>query len=131
MKRVLIAFLLCFVFSSEIQAKKVMITSTHNGSFSMEPTASSCFYSISTAYGANVHAHKSNELALNVLVGDVVTPLYTAYFAETKNAGKFTHSGTWKAGRGESWSLVWVIQSTKGKGHIIDAVEMASGICNT
>ena len=130
MKRVFIALLLCFIFSSEIQAKKGTITSTQDGDYVTVETTDSCFYSISAAYGASVHAHKSNLLVLNALVGDKVTPLSYKFFPETRNWGASARFGTWEANSGDIWSLVWVFESTKGKGHVIDAVEMASGICN-
>jgi hypothetical protein len=132
MKRVIIALLLCFIFSSEIQAKKVIISSASAGTFRQVPaTANICMYQMTSNYQASVHAHKTNALELRVLVGDEVQPpLYYKYFAETDNWTANENSETWEVDSGESWSMVWVLKRTKGKGHVIDAIEMESGTCN-
>jgi len=133
MKRVLIALILCFIFSSEVQAKKVMISSTTPGTFRQVPATANntCMYEIISNYQASVHAHKTNALELRVLAGnEVQPPLVYKYFEETdnwtENGGR---GGTWVADSGESWLMVWVLQRTKGKGHVIDAAEMESGTC--
>lgn len=87
-------------------------------------------YQITSTYQASVHAHKTNALELRVLVGDEVQPpLAYKYFEQSDNWTENENSGTWEADSGEVWSLVWVLQRTKGKGHVIDAVEMESGTC--
>lgn len=137
MKRVLIALLLCFIFSSEIQAKKVQIGLTRGQGINSASEGGGCVYEISGFYSAYAHAHKSNELVLKALVGDRVTTVWDldAFFPETTDPiqNKIAwpeDSSKWKADYGENWSLVWSLQSTKGKGRVIDAVEMTSGTCN-
>ena len=132
MKRVIIALLLCFVFSSEIQAKKVLISSASAGTYTQVPATvnNTCMYQITSTYQASVHVHKTNAVEFRALVGDEVQPpMVYRYFSVSKNMTVSTRNGTWEADSGEVWSLVWVLQRTKGKGHVIDAVEMESGTC--
>ena len=134
MKRVIIALLLCFIFSSEIQAKKVMISSASAGTFRQVPATvnNTCKYQMTSNYQASVHAHKTNALELRVLVGDEVQQLLAyKYFEKTDNWTENENSATWAVDSGESWSMVWVLQRTKGKGHVIDAWEMESDTCTS
>jgi len=129
MKRVLVALLLCFVFSFSAHAKKQMIgTSTIGGLVDLSTDVSSCKYTCSAGFSASVHTHKSTKLVFNLLVDDVSVPLDSWSFSETDN---FT--GGWcnvfYVGSGKSWEVAWTLESIKGKGRIIDAAEGLSGTC--
>lgn len=128
MKRVLVALFLCVVFSFSAHAKKQMIGTSTIGGLHLSTDGLMCKYTCTRSFSASVHTHKSTKLLFNLLVDDVSVPLDSWSFPETDN---FT--GGWcnafYVGPGKSWAVAWTLESTKGKGRIIDAAEGLSGTC--
>jgi len=107
-----------------------MIKSARGGELDKVVTITNCEYSFTDDYSVNVHAHKGSAAALKLIIGNEVTSLYTMPFPETIDCVPETHPGPFTVPLEKEWSLVWVLESTRGKGRIIDAVEMNSGTCN-
>jgi hypothetical protein len=76
-----------------------------------------------------VHAHKSQSVALQLLSGDEVRSLYTRSFSKDFDGGAAWCGGTIDMPVGTDWSIIWTLESNRGKGRIIDAVEVTSGSC--
>lgn len=129
MKGLLTAIILSLVFSSSVYAKKAMIISTSHGGLSEVVGTTSCEYSFEDYFGAYVHAHKAMALELKLLIGDEVLTLYSRGFSATTNIVPHACPGPFHVDSGKDWSLAWVLVSTRGKGRIIDAVEMSAGTC--
>ena len=129
MKRLLIVLSLCLVFSSSVYAKKPMIKSVRSGGLSEVVGTTSCEYSFMSDFSANLHAHKGMAAELKVLVDNEAISLYSMGFSETADIVPCICPGPFYIDMGKDWSLVWVLESTRGQGHIIDAVEMVSGTC--
>jgi len=130
MKSLLIVLSLCVFFSSSVYAKKPTIKSTRGSDLIETVGDATCKYESEGTYSINVHAHKNMAASLKVLFGDEVLTLYVLPFLETTDTVPAIHPGPFYVPRGQSWSVVWVLESTRGKGHVIDADEMNSGTCD-
>ena len=135
MKRLLIALLLCFVFSSVAQAGKVGIAFSNDPVLDETQNApapgsdiGSCQYTSQIPFTVFVRGRKGLEIALQVVSNDEMASLYSRLIGRIPNVGA-THFPNFEVDSGVSWSLVWTLSRVKGKGKILDAVEVASGTC--
>jgi len=134
MKRVLTALFACLIFTPSVYAKKPDINWTDPGTLNLNEHAEYCEYKCSAPdqFSFHAHTHKSNLVELLLLIDDEVMPVWPAYSRPTNSQTENPTGhwcGTFAAGRGKNWTLVWVLESTKGKGRIIDSVEADSGFC--
>lgn len=130
MKRVLIALFLCLIFSASAHAKKTEIFYSKAGALTLNQNAEtgSCVYTCTAEFSASVHAHKSSALTFNLLLDNETVNLFARPFTTTTD-----YSGrscpTFQVVAGTNWTLAWALESDKGNGRIIDAVEQLSGTC--
>jgi len=130
MKRVLIALFLCLIFSASAHAKKPEIFYSKAGVLALNQHAEtkSCIYTCTAEFSATVHAHKSSALTFNLLLDNETVNLFTRPFEKTTDySGRSCPRIVVDAGT--NWALVWALESDKGNGRIIDAVEQLSGTC--
>lgn len=135
MKRLLIALFICFAFSSVAQAGKPAISYwnnpgldvTENGPLPGEDVGS-CQYTSNELYSVFVRSRKNTELSLQVISDTETVSLYTKLIGSISNVGA-SYRPNFEVDAGVSWSLVWVLSSTHGKGRTLDAVEVTTGHC--
>jgi len=137
MKRLLIASLFCLVFSSGAQGGHSGISSwsyedldvTLGAPTPDDPTAY-CAYKCKPGqqFYAYVQGSKGMVFSLDLLVNDTVTSLYSVLFTSSHGLG-VNVCPAFELPEGSSWSLTWTLSSTKGKGRILDAIEVASDSC--
>lgn len=137
MKRLVIALLLCVVFSSGAEAKKVTLMSGGIGEldYTLGSDTSSgtpitiCQYECTDTTGVFVHARKSMTLNLQVIAGDTTMSLYSFPFDREMTFSVSNICPRFEVVQGTSWTMAWTLESNKGKGRVVDAVELASGTC--
>jgi len=135
MKRLLIALFICFVFSSVAQAGKPAIgywnnpgmTRTDNAPLPGSDTGS-CTYTGDSYYTVFVRARKNTEISMQVISDTETVNLYTRLIGSITSVGT-SYRPNFEVDSGVSWTLVWVLSTTNGKGRILDAVEVTSGTC--
>jgi len=140
MKRLLIALLLCLVFSAGAEARKVTMSADPLGGLDMAqgsdtssgvPVAT-CEYTCIGETSAFVHVRRGMSVNLKVLAGDAEMSLYSRLF---DSESTFTTKGVCPAFavvQGTDWTLAWTIETSqgkKGKVRVVDAMELASGTC--
>jgi hypothetical protein len=135
MKRLLIALLVCFVFSPVAQAGKPSIGNWNDPGLTRTDNAplpgsdiGSCTYEGDEAYSVFVRARRNTELSMALVTDTETVSLYT------RVTGSITSFGTsyrpyFEVDSGVSWTLVWMLSSTKGKHKIVDLVEVTSDTC--
>jgi len=135
MKRLLIALFICFVFSSVAQAGKTGLGTARNGSLVEKSHGPGepggipyCTYTADSSYGVYVHARKDMMLAFELVTGNTSANLYTKFYTQTVSDGA-RYSPSFEVPAGTSWTLYWTLTRVKGKGHIIDVIEVESGSC--
>jgi len=138
MKRLLIALALCLVLSPVAEAKKVtisaspigdMVGSSSSDTSSGEPVTV-CSYAHDGYVTAFVHVRKGMSLHLKVVAGNETMDLSSWYFSREINFNASYRSPSFNVvGAGTAWTLAWTIETDKGKGRIVDAIELASGTC--
>jgi hypothetical protein len=136
MKSLFITLILTLVFSADAFAKKANIISagmsqSSPGTSQASSDETGCSYSNNWnfCYQARVHAHPAHILSFQVLTGDSGHIMETWQSAEEYTDIKLWCKWDFHVPIGESWSLVWVLETTKGKGRVIDAAEMDGGTC--
>lgn len=139
MKTSFLLLILAVAFSTNVFAKKLQISSASIVTYSDGPVYSesvlggSCFYSSNQIFQASVHARKGNLLSLQIIT-DAGASLVDDYNSSwvvpiDGNWGTQKYGVGFTVEKGQDWSLVWVLESTKGKGRVIDAWEMRAGTC--
>jgi hypothetical protein len=136
MKRLLIALVICFVFSSVAQAGKSGFGPMRKGAMnevshapSQEGGVPYCTYEGYLEYAVYVKARKDMLLAFELVTNNESANLYTRSFSHTENLAA-RYLPNFEVDAGTSWTLYWTLMRTKGKGHIIDVIEVESGTCN-
>lgn len=147
MKRLLIAFALCLVFSTGAEAKKVMISAqpigdipgTSSSDNSSGTPVTVCTYSYDGYISALVNIRTSMSLHLQVITDNETMDLRSWHFGwypsrEISWNANFDSPGFVIVGEGTDWTLAWTIESVKGKNErvrIVDAIEISSGTCTS
>lgn len=131
----LFALILSLVLSPDVLAKKPQITSTWSwdsrGELDVEiDDGQSCKFACSTVFGVSFHIHRDTSLGLLLLTGDDVEPIYTRPLPDNVNMSIQRFPGCLEVPAGETFSLVWVLESTKRNRRIIDAEEVYAGTCS-
>lgn len=138
MKRLLIALVLCLVLSPVAEAKKVDLIARPmdglTGSSSADTSSGTpvivCSYKSTEYVYASVYVRAGMSLHLKVIAGDETMDLDSWFFTRQVRYNVFyRHPSFQIVGAGTEWTLAWTIESSKGKGRIVDAVELASGTC--
>lgn len=138
MKTIFIALLTLIFslsFSGIAEAKKTGINAvsaspgSRDREFVVEADDQECTYHLATCLFASVSTHRNNTLALQVVTDDAVGSIHTWLLPDFKNYTALRCAGSFTVPRGQLWSLVWVLESSQGKGRIIDAVEQFASSC--
>lgn len=144
MKTSFLLLILAVAFSTNVFAKKVQISSTSILTYGDGPNYSEsvpdapCFWSSDQIFQAGVHARKGNLLSLQLMTesnaGDTHAGPVNDYGSSwvIPKDGNFNvqkYGADFTVERGQSWSLVWVLENTKGKGRVVDAREVYAGTC--
>jgi len=130
---ILIAIISGLVFSTSAFAGKARITSTwdNTGDLSVEVVdAKSCKYACSSTFFVTYQVHRNTSLGLQLLVGDQVSSLKTWLLQNNESGWRYWDAGCFVIPAGETFSLVWVLESTRRNRRIIDAEEVYTGVCN-
>lgn len=131
----LFTLVLSLSISTVAEAKKSGITSVSSSpdsrdrEFVVTTDDQACTYQLATCLFASVYAHRSNTLALQVVTDDAAGSMHMWILPDFKNYTALRCAGSFTVPRGQVWSLVWVLESTKGKGRIVDAVEQFASSC--
>jgi hypothetical protein len=138
MKTLLIAFItliLSLSVSTSAVAKKAGLTAVganlfgRDSAFVVSVDDESCTYQLVACLTASVTTHKKNTLSLQVVTDATVGNLHTWILPEFRNYTAMRCNESFTVPRGKNWSLVWVFETSKGKGRIIDAVEQFASSC--
>lgn len=140
MKRLLIALLLCLVFSSGAEARKVTLTSNPIGDLdeaagsdtSSGVPVATCEYTCTSPTHAFVHVRRGMSINLKVLVGDEELSLYSRHFDRESTFTTTDVCPIFAVVQGSDWTLAWTIETSQGKRgkvRVVDATELASGTC--
>lgn len=131
MKILLTVLFLGLVFSANVHAKKVQITTATAGTVYENVKQDSCLYEcIDRSFGVSYHVHPRITVALKLLYGDVVEDVSKRDIDRAHNGGFTWCRDSFSVPRGQDWTLAWVIERGSKKSHIIDAREMAFGTCS-
>ena len=135
MKRLLITLFICFVFSPVAQAGKPGIESWDDpGLDTTDPAPlpgggnGPCTYTGKKPYAVFVRARRNTEISMQLVTDTGTTSLFTRMVGNITSVGT-SYRPNFQVDQGVSWTLVWTLSSTKGKGKILDAVEVTSGHC--
>ena len=135
MKRLLIALFICFVFTPVAQAGKPVISFWNNPGLDVTEKAplpgsdiGSCEYTSNKFYSVFVRARKNTELSMQVITDTETVSLYTRVIGSITSVGT-SYRPNFEVDQGVSWTLVWTLSTTKGKGRILDVAEVTSGHC--
>lgn len=136
MKTLLTALILILAFTTSAQAGKPGITSVtpdpSNRIVAVDTYmhGRGCTYTVLEQLKVYFNARRGDTMSLQVMSDDIVLrTLYSTTLLNNRSYRVHFQSGSFTVPRDRIWSLVWVLEKSKGKNTIVDAAEVFAADC--